>query len=120
MKPKLKLEDMCECNKTLPLRNKLRAINDLYALYSEFKKNPIPFIEHTDSINEVMASLLENFECYGQIVRNQLKHEVMLARYGGKVCCAGCKTEIAFPNESIEAELYSKLFPDKPEIGSLN
>ena len=118
MKPKL--EDMCECNKTLPLRNQLRTINELYSVYSRLRENPIPFPGYTDSINEVMTSLLDNFECYGRIVSNQLRHAVMLTRYEGNVCCAGCKTQIAFPDKSIEAVVYSELSPEIPEMSSLN
>ena len=120
MKPAPKLEDMCKCNKTLPLRNKLREINELYSVYSQLKENSLPFHGYADSINEVMASLLDNFECYGRIVSNQLRHAVMLERYGGKICCAGCKTEIAFPNDTIEAALYFEQSSERPEMSSLN
>ena len=120
VKLELKLEDMCECNKTLPLRNKLREINELYSVYSKLRSNLIPFAGYRESITEIMQEILDDFGVYGRIVRNQLSHEVMLEKYGEKVCCADCKKEIAFPDENIESELYSELHPEKIDKNSLN
>lgn len=115
MKPVMKLEDMCKCDKTLPLRNRLQEINELYSAYSRLKLTP-----YKSHVQSILQDILDDFGAYGRIVRNQLKHEVMLEKYGGKVCCAGCKKEIAFPDESIESELYSELHPEKIDLSSLN
>lgn len=104
-----KLEDMCECDHTLSLRETLKEINRVWGLYSELKKNPLSITSPNRVFEGIISSLIEDCKTYKRIVYNNLRMHVDLVKVKDRIYCSSCRTEIAFPDIIIIDELlYEK------------